>query len=423
MRTLTVVLSLVLAAVTSFADQPSRESETESLYVLRAYVQPGSPNAYQGIFRYDPVAKTYAPFAAFNYYWLDTSYGSDNARLSATADRIIVQSSAYYEFEVSSGRLLRRYDSNDAAQGGWAFQGVVVTEEQARTLGIASGTYGFPLCTYFVLSDPVESTCAPRQFPGYSAPALRPYSVLLRRSLDPADTTLTAAKVIGAESSMPYNGPPHAVVALDTTRHQFWTWGAAGRDGARQWATLPISGGTIGDPTPLAVASPAPIMDVNSLTFHEASQMLFDVVLLPDSEELFLKQPTPNAATVSLLDSVFPPGVAQVHTDAVASVPIALPARYVQVIPAIGELNGLSGTFWRSDVWLYNPSETDIAAGRAAAADIGTTPSGPRLRRIAQRAQHSRRWVRGRRRDTRRPRHRRALSPGGAAFRLQPHVY
>jgi hypothetical protein len=30
------------------------------------------------------------------------------------------------------------------------------------------------------------------------------------------------------------------------------------------------------------------------------------------------------------------------------------------MIPAVGELHGLNGTFWRSDVWLYNPAESDV---------------------------------------------------------------
>ena len=345
MRKLAASLGLLVTTL-SFADQPSRESVTQPLYVLRAYVFPGAPAAYQGIFRYDPALKTFAPFAPFNY---NARFGFGAVSLGATADRLIVQSSGYYEFDLATGRLLRRYDSSDATQDGFAFHGVVVTEEQARTLGIAAGIYGFPLCTYFVQSDPVSSTCTPRQFAGYSAPTLRPFSVLLRRSLDPADPTLTAVKVIGPESSM------SAAIALDTAGHRFWTWGGAGR-----WATLPISGGTIGDPVPVAVGTPFTIMDVASLTFHEPSQMLFDVVELPDSQRQFLKQPVSEVTNASTLETILPADLSQPRTDAVTAVPGALPERYVQMIPAIGELHGLNGTSWRSDLWLYNPADTDV---------------------------------------------------------------
>ncbi|HEX9460474.1 MAG TPA: hypothetical protein VGA84_15080 [Thermoanaerobaculia bacterium] len=347
----TAAILLALVAATSFADQPSRESETQSLYVLRAYVFPGSPNAYQGVFRYDPVAKTYTSFAPFNYNARFASLG--DTRLGAAADRIIVQWSGYFEFELATGRLLRRYDSNDATQDGWAFHGVVVTEEQAKALGIASGTYGFPQCVYYIPSDPAPSTCPRRQFPGYSAPTLAPNSVLLRRSLDPADPTLTVVKSIG---SQPTTFSLSAVVTLDTAHRQFWTWGA----GVGQWATLPINGGTVGDSIPATVGTAPTIMEVSSLTFHEPSETLFDVVELGDFRRQFLKQPTSNAAAVSMLESVAPFDLSQPRVDSVTAVPGALPERYVQMIPAIGELHGLNGTFWRSDVWLYNPADTDV---------------------------------------------------------------
>jgi hypothetical protein len=346
MRTLAAAL-LALAAASSFADQPSRESEAQPLYVLRAYVFPNAPAAYQGIFRYDPVSQTYTPFVPFFY---NARFGDLGAtRLAATADRIIVQSSAYFEFDLTTGRLLRRYDGSDAARDGYAFHGVVVTDEQAKTLGIASGIYGFPLCIYYFLADPVSSTCPQRQFPGYAAPTLTPSSVLLRRSLDPADPTLTVVKVIGSQPSI----AQRPAVTLDVPHHQFWTWGAA----AGQWATLPISGGTVGDAVPTTVGTPSTISAVAGLTVHEPSQTLFDVVEQPDLLRQFLKQPTSNAMSVSTIDTIFPSNLSQPRVDSVTAIPAALPERYVQMIPAVGELHGLNGTFWRSDVWLYNPSD------------------------------------------------------------------
>jgi hypothetical protein len=247
MRTLTAIL-LALVATVSFADQPSRESVAQPLYVLRAYVPPNNPAAYQGIFRYDPASKTFTSLTPFNY---GAPYGfTGAARLAATADRVIVQSPRYYEFDLTTGRILRRYEASDASDDGWAFHGVVVTEEQARTLGIDAGTYGFPFCPYFGFADPCcDSTCKLHQFPGYPTPNPRPFSVLLRRSLDPADSTLTAAKVIAppASTTDPFMTlrAPHAAITLDMPRRQFWIWGAPS-----SWATLPISSGTIGNSTP-----------------------------------------------------------------------------------------------------------------------------------------------------------------------------
>jgi hypothetical protein len=107
------------------------------------------------------------------------------------------------------------------------------------------------------------------------------------------------------------------------------------------------------------VATPFTIRDVSSLTFHEPDQMLFDVVELPNSMRQFLKQPTSDVTTATVIDSISPADVTQPRIDAVTAVPAALPERYVQMIPAIGELHGQNNTFWRSDLWLYNPADTD----------------------------------------------------------------
>src|SRR4051812_15907498 len=321
----TAAILLALVATGLFADQPSRQSTTQSLYVLRAYTFPNALTAYQGIFRYDPASKTFTSFAPFDYF---ARYAFPGAvRLGATADRIVLQSSQYYDFDLATGRLLRSYEASEAAADGWAFHGVVVSEEQARTLGIAAGTYGFPFCPNFISGDPCcDVSCKPRQFPGYSAPTLRPFSVLLRRSLDPADSTLTVAKVIGPESTagttdahLPLQ-PPHTAITLDTANRRFWMWGpAAGAAG--QWATLPISGGTIGDSTPASVGTPSAIQDVLSLTFHEPSQTLYDIVQLPSDQRQFLKQPVSNVTAASVIESIVPADLSQPRLDSVTAIP------------------------------------------------------------------------------------------------------
>jgi len=310
MKKLIAATLLALVATASFAEQPSRESTAQSLYVLRAYVFPNAPNAYQGIFRYDLASKTYTSFVPFDYFARYSFPGA--VRLGATADRVILQSAQDYEFELATGRLLRSYDASEYGDDGWAFHGVVVSEEQARTLGIAAGTYGFPFCPNFISADPCCAfTCKPRQFPGYSAPTLRPFSVLLHRSLDPTDSTLTVAKVTGPESSAGTTNPavavfsPHSAITLDTAHRQFWMWGpAAGESG--QWATLPVNGGAIGDSTPAPVGTPSTIRDVLSLTFHEPSQTLYDIVQLPSDQRQFLKQLASNVTASSLIDSIAP---------------------------------------------------------------------------------------------------------------------
>ncbi|MEA2338098.1 MAG: hypothetical protein QOE82_2105, partial [Thermoanaerobaculia bacterium] len=102
------------------------------------------------------------------------------------------------------------------------------------------------------------------------------------------------------------------------------------------------------------------IRDVFGLTFHEPGQTLYEIVQLPSDQRQFLKQPTNNVAAASLIDSIAPADLSQPRLDSVTAIPETLPERYVQLIPAIGELHGQGNTFWRSDLWLYNPADTDV---------------------------------------------------------------
>lgn len=356
-------LVIVIAATASFAEQPSRETASQPLYVLRATVSLARPTTSEGIFQYDPASRTFTPFAPFLYYARSVIPGA--IRLGATADRIVVQARQHYEFDLVTGRLLRRYIGSDAADDGWAFHGVVVTDELGRVLGIPSGTYGFPFCPTFISADPCcVTTCTARQFPGYSKPTMRPFSVLLRRSLDPSQTALSAVKVVSAESNRGTDPgvtgePPHAAIALDSVHQQFWTWGATGAS-STLWATLPIRGGVISDAMPVDIPGLADLWDVNGLTFHPPTQRLFDIVDLRSASHQLVQQSTAEPPVVTVLDESFMSQLPTPRVDAVTGVPEQLPDRYVQVIPAVGEVRGANGTFWRSDVWLYNPAETDV---------------------------------------------------------------
>ncbi len=349
MRTLASILLASLATV-SFAEQPSRDSVTQQVYVLRSYVFPKSPGQFHGIFRYDLGTKSYVELAPFYYDNHNTL-----APLGATADRIVVQGADYLEFDVTSGRLLRRYASNDASAGLWAFSGTMVTEEQARTLGIESGTYGFPSCSTAITGDP-GTPCPPYQFPGYSTPTTRPYSILLRRSLDPADLSLTPVKVLNAANTS-------AAIALDAPHRQFWLWT---ENISRQWVTMPIIINSLGIGNPTGTILSAASGSVLSLAFHEPSRSLFE--LLPDTNGAVLsrvlqQRPTTDlVAAATVIDRTMVSDFTQPIIDSVTAVAVPLPERYLQVIPAIGEAPGANGTFWHSDLWLYNPSSDAIDA-------------------------------------------------------------
>jgi len=339
---ITAAILLALVATTSFADQPSREQVTQPLYVLRSGLF-SSPN-FEGIFAYDLATKNFRPLVGFQY--LQTVPGA--ARLAATSDQLVLQAADYYEFDVASGRLLRRYESSDAAADRWAFYGAIVTEEQAKVLGIPAGTYGFPSCTFYVAADPVPATCAPHLFPGHAAPSY-PASVLLRRSLDPADLSLTPVKILNP-------GTINAAIALDGPHQKFWLWT---ENPGPQWAVLPIATNVIGDRAPVTVTLPADF--VFSLAYHDPTRSLFEHFQVSSSAQVFQQRSTTDlVAAPTVIETRDISNFREPRTDASAAVSDPLPDRYVQVIPAIGETPGANGTFWHSDLWLYNPAADAI---------------------------------------------------------------
>ena len=339
----TAAILLAFLATASYADQPSRDKVTQQLYVLRANLSSNPPTPFEGIFAYDLGTKTYTPLTTLAYTNALSIEGA--LRLGATADRIILQGSEYLEFDAASGRLLRRYEGSDAVTDKWAFQGAVVTEEQARILGIQPGTYGFPFCPYYPFTDPA-SPCNPHQFPGYSAPTSSPFSVLLRRSLDPSDLSLSVVRILPAGNSA-------AAIAFDPPHQQFWLWT---ENQGRRWATLPITNGTIGAPVPSTLAPAAG--NVFSLAFHNPTRSLMELFTVPSADERILQQRSTLdlSAAPEIISRDTLHNSVDARIDSATAVSDLLPGRYVQVIPAIGETPGANGTFWHSDLWLYNPS-------------------------------------------------------------------
>ncbi len=325
-------------ATASFADQPSREQVTRPLYILGTHLFPNGATPFAGLLLYDVATKGYWPFASLQWGRYVGPAVPGAIRVSATADRIILQGADYFEFDAASGRLLRRYESNDSSADSVAFHGTLVTDEQARTLAIPSGTYGFQACTYSIPTAPSSASCQNWNHA----------SSLFRRSLDPADRSLTTVKAL--------SGSDGASIALDPPHGQFWLWGVGSLP---PWTTLPIISGVIGDPTGAnLVAAPN---EIYSLTYHDATHSLFELLDLPDnSNQVLSQQSTVDMGTVT---TVMQPPIASM-----TAVPAPLPERYLQVIPAIGETPGANGTFWHSDLWLYNPAgdAVDVTLRRVA---------------------------------------------------------
>src|SRR6266511_3399547 len=159
--------------------QSTHEELAKPLYGLRYRSLPTD----RGIWQYDVTTREYR-------FWRSLIGGN---ALSAFEERIVVLGPAAYEFDLLSGRFLRRYALLPRGSSFWEIQGQIVPEKTASRLGVPAGFYGFPVCP---LGD-VGPTCRPLQPPGYSAPSTSTnYDLLLRRPIAPHDAQLFSAATL-----------------------------------------------------------------------------------------------------------------------------------------------------------------------------------------------------------------------------------
>jgi hypothetical protein len=361
----TIVTSLV--SVNAFADP--------SVYVLRA------GGGRQGIIRVDPDTKVTSPFASFVYHGgLLGPFGS--LSLTATADRIIAQGLLYYEFDADSGQLLRRYPALGPEHVGWIFRGAAVDHDSAKRLGIAPGYYGTPICASGLEGGPLCFPRVPESFPGHEAgdKFVRRH-VLLRRGFDPGDTAITLAKVFPRFPVHPL--AEERFVALDQERNRFVfsLYGFANDDSYRYLETrtsADVRSGIIGDETVLSDRSMQgyPARDPNlrftkSFAFDARKDDTFAVYHYHDQNQ------DRQLVRQSLLGDTVETEIVRLsrdyYLDSVTTLAATEPATYTQLLPAIGESGGLNGTFWRSDMWLFNPSDQPIGVTIKRLMNAGAT--------------------------------------------------
>lgn len=357
------LIVLLAAALPCAADSP--------VFVLRADA------SGQGIVRLD--GATLTPFASFLYrsqYSLLAPKG--RFELSAFSDRVVAQGSAFFEFDAASGQLLRRYPALGASFGLWTFHGQVITEETAARLGIAPGVYGEPFCPD---SHGVITLCiGDVAFPGYPrepSNVLLP-QVLMRRELD--RPLLSLVKIF----------PSHdrRYTAIDPERRQFWFSllgnNAGGTGTVERLTSAPIANGAIGEET--TVRETIEGLPSSNQLYRAPTTFAFDAVgdaflhayLYDNLNETRLTRSTLRGEEQTLMRgaawSLFISGITTLPADA--------PARYKQLVPAVANAPGANGTHWRSDVWLFNPSDGEITARLHRVSD----PSFERLITIASKA-------------------------------------
>ncbi len=345
-----LVVSLFLASTPVLASDP--------LYILRT-----GPNSQQGIVCFDADTGVERPFASFIY---EAYFGGvfGGLHLSAVDDRVVAQGGAYYEFDRSSGQLLRRYPALGFGYDTWAFQGVTVDEGMAQRLGIAPGIYGMPVCPPG--GDTSGYSCTPPAvpFPGYETISiLTDTNVLLRRGLAPDDTTLQIAKIFPRDDASFFGG----YLAVDVPRQQFWISGQRPASNGflqRLWSAR-IANGTTADATT--------VRDLTTTNTDVALDFAYDA-----ARDAFFLPFVSAGATESRLVRRSLDGadiVVQRTTDgtfhSVVASPVTESNTYTQLLPAAADGPGANGTYWRSDVWLFNPaaSAVDVTMRRVMRSD------------------------------------------------------
>jgi hypothetical protein len=158
------------------AEQPYLPALASRLYVTlpHGWIVPnpeysGPLPTREGIWVLDPQRFEYARVAPL---YLQHSCGivecSAGASLTAVDNRLLVQAwPASLDFEISTMRLVRRYEALDTDLRSWYLYGAAVSAGSSASLGLAPGIYGHAVCGFDVVQgDLPYGECDPHQFPG-----------------------------------------------------------------------------------------------------------------------------------------------------------------------------------------------------------------------------------------------------------------
>lgn len=358
---------LLLSATAVGAAQPSFDDIARRLYVLRAVPSAGQRDT--GVFEYDSASSSFTRKFDLPYAPGSCCYPTTN--LTALDDRLVVQGADFYEFDLATGRLLRRYPALDAAYPNWAFSGVAVSEAAAARLGIPSGYFGFPQCPPGDFGGRCSVPTMP--FPGYlETPGRIPptnFDVILRRPLGATHHTLELAARLQTEGVAAFT---RRFLSLDLTRRGLWSWteflpDAATLERVQQLGFIGTADGQLsGESIRAAWHSTSATNQTYTESFayapHDDAVYLSEVDIGTNRFSLLKK------SVSTLADEVVDGAVPGKQNDAITNVPAMLPTDYVQVVPAVGEGPGAQGTYWHSDVYLFNPSDQamSVAVRRVA---------------------------------------------------------
>jgi len=320
-----------------------------------------------GIWDFDPLTGTYRRLRPFHYnasmYNVIDGPGmsGQGSYLATMEDRLVFEAwPSIIEFDAASLRIVRRTPMFAPPQDyfGWAIQGPIIDEGLSAKTGLSEGIYGFVHCLYGFVSGNGgygQVDCDAVQFPGYDEPIHSGgNTVFLRRELGSFPTQLNAIADQPPYDPTNPDAGPIAMATFDPGRNGFWL----GTGKALRFR--PITGGGLGNATTT--------IDLTGPPLNEPDLWLDTVFYHPTRKFFLLKwwdldKPTYEHLSVlsddlshGLTDDIVGGGISTSPPITFAAFAGDLPAEKVQTIPIVVHTAGRNGTFWTSDLYLFNPS-------------------------------------------------------------------
>ena len=343
----------------------------------------------EGIWAYDPGDGSHrrlAPLTWGHAFGADFGpmWSSDGAALFAAEDHLVLEAiPAYLELDAVTLRLERRYAPVDVARWPtWTVQGPVVPDALAEATETVAGVVGFPVCTASVTSAGGFVSCEPVLFPdapfAVTGEATDQAPLAVWRGPRPDDGGVRSlTSLCGLQTSTWDAG---GLWTLDPQAKGVWL--ALREEGAARFMALTGTG--LGGPLTFTFGG---LPDFGgkpayaSLLFWHPARKEF---LLRAGEVggygfghegLFALDEYLEVVRTVAEHLAADPVTEKPLPDRLAALPGTLPETYEQAIPIVAHAPGKENTFWTSDLWLYNPSETatTVTVRRVAAPESEKT--------------------------------------------------
>lgn len=353
-RAVGVVLALILVAPVvrdARAVQPTWAEVRTPLYGVlhHGFKWPDAGlNARQGIWRFNPTSSSWSRLTPFFYNcrgnWSMAEQGR-GSYLTATGDALLFEGyGAWVVLDPASGRLVRRYspypvDTLDVLQ----VKGPAVSGDQGAAAGLLDGVYGFPTQAAAVVCP----GCADLSDP-----------FLFWQSTDSSSRNQLADLRSLPEGQYP---DPDGLT-FDPLRSGFWL----GREVPSGYVPdlrsvlftfLPANHGALdmGGAVRFTVPHPQTLGGVSFAQYDPDSDWLYLGLWEAYTSELGLGRWKPGSPAAEMLWTA-DPRAGDAFPFTLTKLPRTPPSTFEQTIPILVRSAGRNGTFWSSDLWLYNPS-------------------------------------------------------------------